>query len=152
MVEESSFPSLLKAFIVITLFSFLLLAVVINFSANYENTDDQLSIINERIGLATINSTLNTANETAQGWQESFSAFGEDKNIFQKIFDIVGFLGVGLFKLGNSMVDFIITPFAIFSNILVNVLYIPSIVVIIINVLIILTIIFGLWSLLKRGV
>jgi len=151
MVEESSFPALLKAFIVITLFSFLLLAIVMNFSNSYGD-NPQLEIINERIGLATINTTLNSANETAQSWQESFRHFGEDTNIFSKIFDIVGFLGVGLFKLGNSMVNFIITPFAIFSNILTNVLYVPAIVVIIINVLIILTIIFGLWSLLKRGI
>lgn len=149
MAEENSFPSLLKAFLVITLFAFLLLMIVIKFSSEY-GTDT--TIINEKIGLATINSTLNSANETAQGWQESFQKVGTDTNIFQKIFDITGFLGVGIFKLGNSMVSFIVAPFGIFSNILVNVLSVPSIVVIIINVLLILTIIFGLWSLLRRGI
>ena len=149
MAEENSFPSVLKAFIVITLFAFLLLGIVIKLSANY-GTDT--TIINERIGLATINSTLSSTEATAQSWQESFQKVGTDTNIFQKIFDITGFLGVGIFKLGIGMVNFIVAPFGIFSNILVNVLGVPAIVVAIINVLIILTIIFGLWSLLRRGV
>jgi len=149
MVEENNFPSVLKAFLVITLFAFLLLMIVIKLSANY-GTDT--TIINERIGLTTINSTLNSANATAQSWQESFQKVGTDTNIFQKIFDITGFLGVGIFRLGTSMISFITAPFGIFSNILVNVLGVPAIVVIIINVLLILTILFGLWSLLRRGV
>jgi hypothetical protein len=148
-MEENNFPHLLKAFLVITLFAFLLLMVVIKFSGNY-GTDT--TIINERIGLGTITNTLNSANDTVQSWQESFQKIGTDTNIFQKIFDITGFLGVGIFKLGNSMTGFITAPFGIFSNILVNVLNVPTIVVIIINLLIILTIIFGLWSLLRRGV
>jgi len=149
MVEEHSLPTLLKTFIVITLFSFLLLAIVVKFSANYEM---DTTVINERIGLTTINSTLVTTEETAQIWQESFIHFGETTNIFAKIFDIVGFVGIGVFKLGNNMVNFITLPFEIFSNILVNVIGIPSVVLSIINVMIILTIIFGIWSLIKRGV
>lgn len=148
IVEEDSFPHLLKAFIVITLFAFLLLVVVDKFSGNY-GTDT--TIIDERIGLSTINSTLASTETTAQGWQESFKNFGEG-NVFEKLLDILGFLSVGMFKLGNSMISFIILPFAIFSNVLINVLGVPSIVVTIINVLIILTIIFGIWSLVKRGV
>ena len=148
-MEENNFPHLLKAFLVITLFAFLLLMVVIKFSGNY-GTDT--TIINERIGLDAINSTLSSTEATAQSWQESFQKVGTDTNIFQKIFDIAGFLGVGIFRLGIGMVDFIVAPFGIFANILSNVLGIPIIVIAIINVLIILTIIFGLWSLLRRGV
>jgi hypothetical protein len=149
MVEEPNFPHLLRSFIVITLFSFLLLAIVIGFSNNY-GTDT--TIINEKIGLDAINSTLSSAQGTATIWEESFKNYGTDTTIFQKIFDITGFLGVGLFKLSAGMIGFITAPFSIFSNILVNVLGIPLIVVAIVNVLIILTVIFGLWSLLRRGV
>jgi len=148
MVEENNFPALLKAFIVITLFAFLLLMVVVKFSGNY-NTDT--TIIDERIGLSTINSTLNSANETAHSWQEQMKDFGKG-NVFEKLLDILGFMSVGMFNLGTRMIDFIGMPFTIFSNILVNVLYVPVIVVAIIDVLIILTIIFGIWSLVKRGV
>jgi Flp pilus assembly protein TadB len=148
IVEEDSFPHLLKAFIVITLFAFLLLMVVIKFSDNY-GTDT--TIIDERIGLATINSTLATTEATAQSWQEQMQGFGEG-NVFEKLLDILGFMSVGMFNLATQMMSFVVMPFGIFSNVLINVLGIPAIVVAIINVLIILTIIFGIWSLVKRGV
>jgi len=148
-MDEDNFPNLLKAFIVITLFSFLLLVTVIKLSGGY-GTDT--TIINERIGLDALNSTLSSTEATAQGWQDKFSAIGSEDSIFQKIFDILGFLGVGLFGVTKTMATFIFLPFGIFANILSNVLGVPAIVVAIITVLIILTVVFGIWSLLKRGI
>lgn len=148
MPEEDSFPHLLKAFIVITLFAFLLLMVVIKFSGNY-NTDT--TIIDERIGLNTINSTLATTEATAESWRDQMQGFGQG-NVFEKLLDILGFMSVGMFNLATRMIGFIIAPFEIFSNVLINVLGVPTMVVAIIYVLIILTIIFGIWSLVKRGV
>lgn len=148
MVEENNFPKLLKSFIVITLFAFVLLAIVLLFANNY---GADTSVINERIGLNTINRTLGTAQTTAEGWQDTFEDVGKG-NIFSNLLDVLGLLSVGIFNLVKSMATFIFLPFAIFSNILVNVLGIPIIVVNIINVLIILGIIFGIWSLVKRGV
>lgn len=147
-MAEDSFPTLLKSFIVITLFAFSLLAIVSIFAGNYGVDTTELD---DRIGLQAINSTLDTAQGTASGWQETFSSLGEG-NIFSDLLDILGLLSVGMFNLAKSMANFIFLPFAIFSNILVNVLGVPIIVVNIINVLIILTVVFGIWSLVKRGV
>lgn len=144
----SDFPKLLTSFIVITLFAFILLAIITIFAGNY-GTDT--TVIDERIGLQSINNTLGTAQETASGWQETFEHIGEG-NIFSDILDILGLLSVGMFNLARSMATFIFIPFSIFSNIVVNVLGIPSIIMNIVNVLIILTIVFGVWSLVKRGI
>ena len=148
-MEEDSFPTLLKSFIVITLFAFALVVILTNFAANYPHAD--ATIVTERIGAESINSTLSTAQSTASGWQETFEHIGEG-NIFSDILDILGLLSVGMFNMAKSMSTFIFLPFAMFSNIMVNVLGIPVIVMNIINVLIILTIVFGIWSLVKRGV
>lgn len=147
-MAEDSFPKMLKAFIVITLFSFVLLGAVISLSDNY--TVDTAEI-NERIGLTAINSTLANAQETSAGWQSTFEDIGQG-NIFSDILDILGLLTVGMFRLAKSMATFVFTPFQIFGTMLTNVLGVPLIVVNIINVLIILTIVFGIWSLIKRGI
>jgi hypothetical protein len=148
LVEEPDFPKLLKGFIVITLFAFLLLGTVVGFAKNYGTNTD---IINDKIGLDTINSTLSSTEATAKNWQKQMEGFGQGST-FEKLLDILGFMAVGMFNLVITMVNFIIAPFTIFANILINVLGVPLIVVAIINVMIILSIIFGVWSLLKRGV
>ena len=147
-MAEESFPQLLKAFIVITLFAFILLSIVLLFAGNYGTDTTE---IDERIGLQAINSTLSDTQDTASGWQETFENIGKG-NIFSDILDILGLLSVGMFNLAKSMVAFVFLPFSIFANIMVNVLGIPAIVMNIINVLIILTVVFGIWSLVKRGI
>jgi hypothetical protein len=146
--EEPDFPKLLKGFIVITLFAFLILGTVVGFAKNY-GTDT--SVIDNKIGLNNINNTLSSTENTAKNWQKQMEGFGQGST-FEKLLDILGFMAVGMFNLLITMVNFIIAPFTIFSNILINVLGVPLIVVAIINVMIILSIIFGIWSLLKRGV
>jgi hypothetical protein len=148
-MAEDSFPTLLKSFIVITLFALALVIILTDFAGNYSHTD--ASVVTERIGAESINSTLITIQGNASGWQETFEHIGEG-NIFSDILDVLGLLSVGMFNLVKSMGTFILLPFALFSNILVNVLGIPVIVMNIINVLIILAIVFGIWSLVKRGI
>lgn len=147
-MSENNFPKLLKSFIVITLFAFVLLSTVLLFAGNYNKDTTE---IDERINLNVINNTLETTQSTASGWQTTFSELGKG-NVFSDILDILGLLTVGMFKLVVGMMSFINIPFALFGTILTNVLGVPIIVVNIINVLIILTIIFGIWSLVKRGV
>ena len=147
MAEPDSFPKILTAFIVITLFAFLLLSATIMFAGSYGKDTTE---IDDKIGLTQINGTLQIAQSTAEGWQTQFEEVGSG-NVFENLLDVLGLLSVGIFNLAKSMGTFIFLPFSIFSNILVNVLGIPLIVVNIMNVLIILGIIFGVWSLVKRG-
>ena len=145
---EDSFPALLKSFIIVTLFAFLIVGFIVGLAGNYGK---DTTYITESVGLGSINSTLYSAQGTASDWQDRFVDIGEG-NIFQDLLDVIGLLSVGMFNLVKSMATFIFLPFAIIGNILVNILGVPVIVANIINVLIILTIIFGIWSLIKRGV
>lgn len=149
MPSEDSFPTLLKSFIIITLFAFSLLSITILFAENYGRDTTE---IDERIGLDSINSTLQTAQGEGAGWQTRFQEIGESEGFFEGLLDVIGFLSVGMLSLFKGMINFIFLPFEIFTNIIVNVLGVPIIVMNIINVLIILTIIFGIWSLIKRGI
>jgi len=147
-MSEPNFPKMLNAFIIITLFAMLLLGFITGFGANYER---DVSEINERIGLTTINSTLESAQTTAESWQSTFKGIGQG-NIFSDILDVIGLLSVGMLNLVLNMANFIFIPFEIVSALMVNVLGVPPIVASIVNVLIILGIIFGVWSLIKRGI
>ena len=147
-MAEDSFPTLLKSFIVITLFAFLLVGFLVGVGNNYGKSSTEVT---ERIGFNSLNSTLGSAQSTASTWQGTFENIGQG-NIFQDLLDILGLLSVGMFNLVKSMATFIFLPFAIIGSILTNVLGVPVIVSNIINVLIILSIIFGIWSLIKRGV
>ena len=148
MAKEDSFPHVLKSFIVITLFMFLVLGFIIGLAGNYGTDTTEVS---DRIGLDKINDSLSVAQSTAVTWQSTFEDIGEG-NIFQDLLDVLGLLSVGMFNLVKGMITSILAPFSILGNILSNVLGVPIIVVAIINVILILTIIFGIWSLIKRGV
>lgn len=148
MAKEDSFPHVLKSFIIITLFMFLVLGFIIGLAGNYGTDTTEIS---DRIGLEKINNTLDSAQTTAVSWQSTFDNIGEG-NIFQDLLDVLGLLSVGMFSLVKSMGTFILAPFSILGNVLHNVLGVPIIVVAILNVILILTIIFGIWSLIKRGI
>jgi hypothetical protein len=145
MTEENSFPTIMKSFIMIMLFSFLILSAVLIFAGNYGQDTTQVT---DRIGLQAINDTLASTQGQATKWEETFFSATSDPSLL----DILGFIAVQVFRLARTMATFIFLPFAIFSNILVNVLGVPIIVANILNVLIILGIIFGIWSLIRRGV
>ena len=147
-MAEDSFPTLLKSFIIITLFAFLLVGFIVGVGDNYGKSSTEIT---DRIGFSSLNNSLSTAQSTAETWQDTFDNIGQG-NIFQDILDILGLLSVGMFNLVKSMATFIFLPFAIIGSIMTNVLGVPVIVSNIINVLIILSIIFGIWSLIKRGV
>lgn len=141
MASENNFPFLMKAFIIITLFSFLLIAVTVQMANNYSKDTTDLE---EKLGYNSINNTLTGAKDTAEGWREAF----QKQNIFSTI---AGIIVTGIFNLANTMFSFITAPFEIFGNIMVNVIGIPAIVLNIVSVMIILTALFGIWRLIKIG-
>lgn len=143
---SNNFPSILKAFIVITLFIFLTLSAIISFADIYGKDTTE---IDERLDLDAVNSTTRSINSTVETWKDAFAE--SEQSGISKLLDILGFLAFGMFQLALTMISFIFLPFIIFGNILHGVLGIPSIVVAIINALIIVSVIFGIWRLIKRG-
>ena len=137
----ADFPKLVTAFIVITLFSFLVVGFAVQLANNYHKDSSEIS---DKIGLTKLNATLNEQKVMAEQWKKSF----EQQSVFLAIGGIVL---TGIFQLANTIGTAIITPFAILGNVLVNVLGVPIVVLNTMSVLIILTLIFSIWRLIKAG-
>jgi len=135
------FPKLIVTFILISLFAFLLIGFATQLSSNYDkNTTD----IEEKLGASAISEHISSTKDTAESWKQSF----QKQNIFSSI---AGIIVTGIFNLANTISLAVTTPFRIFGNILTNVIGVPVVVVNIISALIVLTIIFGIWRLIKIG-
>ena len=157
----ADFHKLLVAFITITLFTFLSIGFVTKLADNYGKDTEQLT---EELGSEDVTEALNNVNATAEAWKKTFvsttsgakegeekGVFGSIIGVFADILDIMGLLTVGVFNLLKTMMNFIATPFTIFSTMASNVLGIDPLIMSIIYALITLTIIFGIWSMIKRG-
>lgn len=140
MTAEENFPEMMKAFVSITLFTFLILAIIMLMGNNYsKDTSD----VTGKFGAERINATLNSAKATSDAWYSAFSK----QNVFSTI---AGIIVTGIFQLTKTMANFVLTPFAIISDILTVVLGIPPIVVNVVYVLLIISIIFGIWRIITK--
>ena len=145
----ADFPKLLTTFIVITLFAFLLVGFATQLGNDY-GEDQAVTELEERIGSETISSSLENIEEVSTGWKSTFEDWGSG-SVWENLLDVIGFFAVGIFNLAKGMANFVWTPFAMFSQILVNVIGIPVVVATILQVLLLLSIIFGIWRLIKTG-
>ena len=161
----ADFPKLMVTFIVITLFAFLLIGFATRLGQEY-GKDEAITELEERIGSSAVTEQIEDINTESEIWKKKF--FEEksdeedlDKGIwasvsnllgtFEDVLDIIGILAVGIFNLVKNMGTFIFLPFLMFNTILTNVIGIPGEVASIIQVIIILSLIFGIWKLIKTG-
>ena len=90
------------------------------------------------------NKSVQSTSETAETLRERF----ENQNIFVALGDVVI---SGLFDIAVDMIKMITVPFTLISNILTNVIGVPTFVTNVILGLVILSIIFAIWRLIKVG-
>lgn len=96
------------------------------------------------LDIEAFNDTINMVSDDSENLRKRF----EEGNMWS---NIAGIIVSGIFDIAKSMVVMIITPFTLISNIMVNTLGIPSIVMNIILGVLILSVIFGIWRILKVG-
>lgn len=141
-MEEGGFKNLLFGFVFFLLFSFLLVSVVNEQGAIYEKNVDEVT--GGSMSLSGFNESITNISESIDDYRERFSK----GNIFVALGDVIF---TGIFEIANTMVIIVSTPFALLSGIMVHTLKIPVIVVDVIMTLIVLTIIFAIWRLIKIG-
>lgn len=141
-----NFPNILKAFIIITLFIFLTLSAIISFANIYGKDTTE---VDEKLDLDLVNYTTQSINSTVEDWKDVFA--DSEQSGISKLLDIIGFLAFGMFQLALTMISFIFLPLIIIGNILHGVLGIPPIAISILGALITISIIFGIWRLIKQG-
>lgn len=142
MTEGGTMKHLLMGSAVVCLFAFLLITFAIRSGSTYGK--DVSDLESDALNLTGINDTLQSAHATAESWRTSFQATNP-------ISLVVGVLGTGIWSLSKTMYNFIILPFSLFSQMMIDVLKVPSIVVDILIFGLIISMIFGVWRLLKIG-
>lgn len=141
-MAEDSFKTILFGFILVSLFGTLILTVVVEEANLYDK--DYTEITGGELNLGLFNSTTQDIRESGENYREQFSK----QNIFS---NIAGVVVTGIFDIANSMISMIILPFTLVGNIMTNVLHVPDIVTNVILGLLVISIIFSIWSLVKVG-
>jgi len=139
---EDSFKGMLFGFILVSLFGTLILVAIQEEGNLYGK--DTTAITGGSLNLMGFNQTSQNIQSTSENLREKFEK--------QSVWSVVaGVVVSGIFDIAKTMTVMIITPFTLVSNILINVLHIPILVVNVILGLLILSIIFAVWSLIKIG-
>ena len=142
LIAEDSFKGLLFGFILVGLFSFLLLSAVKDEGSLYGK--DVSLVTAGALDISGFNESVTTVQEDSQNFREAF----EKQSVWSSI---AGVVVSGIFGLAKGMVIMIFLPFILVSNVLVQILHVPIIVIDVIAGLVELAIIFGIWSLIKIG-
>lgn len=135
----------LKSTVIGLMVILLFIALVITFAIGMgdEYGRDTSNLLGDDFNITGVNNTLNSAEDTANEWKDAFTS--------GNIFKIIGLTVIGIFDLGLTILAFIMTPFTLIIHILINVLHLPAIIVGTIIMAFIVAVIFGIWSLWKKG-
>lgn len=141
-MAEDSFKGMITGFILLTLFMFLMLTFVVDVAQ--DNNKDTSQFEEGAFSLDQYEDFLQDVDQDAETFRERF----EKGNIFSII---AGIVVEGIFGIAADMVTLAITPFTLLAQVMNNILGVPTIVTSVILGLIMLSIIFGIWRLIKVG-
>jgi hypothetical protein len=140
-MADDNFKKMLFGIVLTTLFSVLVIGAAISFGNSYgRDTSEIVGSLNYHA----LNSSISDVQSTSENLRRSF----ERQSIWSAV---AGIVVTGIFIIAKSMVLMIIFPFSLILGIMINVLHIPIIVSGVITGLLLLSIIFGIWKLLKLG-
>ena len=136
---EDSVKNILIALTLFVAFSWLILTVAIDFGAEYgreaqEIGDGSLNVVDFK------NSASNVSGD-ASAYKSRFESGNVD--------DVDD--ASGIFSIVTDMISLIITPFKLLSSIMVNIFHAPVLIINVILGLLTISIIFGIWRLLRAG-
>ena len=139
---EDRFYNILIAFILITLFGYLLI-----YSVNSIGSDYGMDITQVTGGSLSENNfygNVSGVRSASQNFQDRFS----EGNVWSAL---AGVVVEGIFGIAIDMFKIIVSPMSLISNIMTNIFGAPTIVTDILVGILILSIIFGVWRLIKVG-
>lgn len=140
--QAGSFQGIVIGAILVTLFTMLILTFSVNIMQNYGKETTELE--EGSFSLTPYENYLGDVESQAQTFQDRFAS----SNIFSII---AGIVVTGLFNIGIDMIVLAVTPFTLFAQILNNVVGVPPIFTSVILGIMIITIIFAIWRLIKIG-
>jgi hypothetical protein len=147
--QGASFSRILIAFIFVSLFAVLLISWGLSTSTNYsaisgKEQGQNSEYVKTMLQYEQINSSLSSTQSDAQSWSDKFQN--------QNIFSIIGGIVVnGIFDITKLMWTAVTVPFGIFGNIMQGVFGIPPIVTGVFTAVLMITMLFAIWRLIKIG-
>lgn len=140
---EDSFRNVLIGMIIVILFTFLILTVVVEEGSKYGKTND---VTVGALNYTQFSNTLNDINDTVSSQVAVFTEF----NPFNPL-SVAGVVVTGIFNVGKTFWTLMTVPYQLLMNIFVNVLGIPSIVIVTLMAIVSIIIIFSLWRVIRIG-
>ena len=134
-----TFKGILFGLVLFVLFSSLIITIAVQFGNEYDKS--ALEIGGGSLNLTEFQTSADSVNNSAQSYRQRFES-GEVDNVDD---------ASGVFKIVTGMFNMITAPFRLLSQVLINILGVPAIVVNVILGLLAISLILAVWSLLKKG-
>ena len=136
---EDSFKTTLIALTLFVAFTWLILTVAVDFGAEYGR--DAQEIGDGSLDVVSFQDSASTVEGDASTYRSRFES--------GKVDDIDD--ASGIFSVATDMISLITTPFTLLSSIMVNIFHVPSLIINVILGLLSISLILGIWRLLRAG-
>lgn len=141
-MAEDSFKGIIFAFVLMSLFGLTILMAVSEVGTNYGmNTSE---VVGGSLSIDKINTSISGLEQTSKNLQATF----KEQDIGSSV---VGVVVEGFFGISIDIFNLILTPFDVLANIMTDVLHVPYFISMIILGLLILSIMFAIFRLMKIG-
>lgn len=138
-MSENSFKTLLFGLILFVGFTWLMLSVAVDFGSEYGR--DSQEIGDGSLSVVDFQTTAETVEGSASGYRSRFES--------GKVDDIDD--ASGIFSVATDMINMVTSPFKLLSQILVNIFYVPALMINIILGLMAISFILAIWRVLRIG-
>lgn len=138
-MSENSFKNTVIALVLFVLFSWLVLAVTVDFGNDYGRNTSEIG--GGALDTVAFQTSAESVEASAQGYRTRFESGNVD--------DIDD--ASGIFSIATDIISMITAPFTLLSQILTNIFNVPSLFINVILGLLAIALIFGIWRLLRAG-
>jgi len=138
-MASDTFKGILTGLVLFVLFSSLILTVAIDFGAEHGKSASEIG--GGALNLSIFEESASNVNDNAQSYRQRFES-GEVDDVDD---------ASGVFSIVTDMISMITTPFTLLSQVLSNILGVPTIFINVVLGLLAIALILAIWSLLKKG-
>lgn len=138
-MTDSSFKNTIIGLVLFVAFSWLILTVAIDFGAEYGRSADEIG--EGSLNVVSFQTSAEGVESSAQGYRSRFES-GDPVDVDD---------ASGIFSIATDLISMITTPFSLLSQILSNLFHVPSLIINVFLGLLAISLIFGIWRLIKVG-
>ena len=138
-MASNEFKGILVGLVLFVVFMWVVLSVTVDFGAEYGRSANEIG--NGSLTVLDFENSAGNVSGSASGYRTRFES-GEVDDIDD---------ASGVFSIVTDMINMITTPFRLLSQILSNILKVPTLVINVVLGLLSISLILAIWSLLRKG-